>query len=104
MQRFRLSPVFRKHLPDLVAGAAVFAIMVGLTGWHVGIALASDGTLGADMDRNASAVLLAGAVAAMAVFNLAFFRHLRRVHAGSGTSSPRPTSAPQGYRPPTSEG
>ncbi len=81
MQRLRLSPVFRKHLPDLVAGAAVFALMVGLTGWHIGIALASDGSLAADMDRNASAVLLAGAVAAMAVFNMAFFRHLRRVHA-----------------------
>lgn len=80
MKRLRLSPVFRKHLPDLVAGIAVFALMVGLTGWHVGIALASDGSVAAQMDRNASAVLLAGAVAAMAVFNTAFFRHLCRVH------------------------
>lgn len=81
MKRLKLSPVFRKHLPDLVAGIAVFGIMMGLTGWHLGIALASDGTLGADMDRNASAVLLTGAVTAMAVFNLAFIRHLCRVHA-----------------------
>lgn len=81
MERQKLSPIFRKHLPDLVAGLAVFGIMVALTGWHVGIALASDGSIGAEMDRNASAVLLAGAVAAMAVFNVAFFRHLRRVHA-----------------------
>lgn len=95
MQRVRLSPIFRKHLPDLVAGLTVFAIMVGLTGWHVGIALASDGSVAADMDRNASALLLAGAVAAMAVFNLAFFRHLRRVHV-----APRKSAGQSGGRPP----
>jgi hypothetical protein len=33
------------------------------------------------MDRNASALLLAGAFAAMAVFNVAFVRHLRRAYA-----------------------
>jgi predicted RNA methylase len=80
MARIRVSPLFRRHLPDLVAGLAVFAIMVALTGWHVGIAIASDGSVGADMDHNASALLLAGAFAAMAVFNLAFVRHIRRAY------------------------
>jgi hypothetical protein len=63
--------------------------MVGLTGWHVGIALASDGSAAAQMDRNASAVLLAGAFAAIAVFNMAFFRHLVRVHSGSAKGASR---------------
>lgn len=91
MKHLRLSPVFRKHLPDLVAGIAVFTLMVGLTGWHVGIALASDGSVAAQMDRNASAVLLAGAVAAMAVFNTAFFRHLCRVHGARAKAMSRPS-------------
>jgi hypothetical protein len=82
MTRFHASPRFRRHLPDLLAGLAVFALMVGLTGWHIGIASASDGkTLAAALDRNASAVLLAGAFAAMTVFNVAFVRHLRRAYA-----------------------
>lgn len=76
------SPHFRKHLPDLLAGLVVFLLMLGLTGWHIGIAIASDGTsVGAALDRNASALLLAGAFAAMAVFNVAFVRHLRRAYA-----------------------
>lgn len=82
MSRKEVSPQFRKHLPDLLAGLAVFALMLALTGWHIGIAMASDGkTLGAALDRNASALLLAGAFAAMAVFNVAFVRHLRRAYA-----------------------
>jgi hypothetical protein len=89
MTRFRTSRIFRRHLPDLVAGLAVFALMVALTGWHLGIAAAYDGTsIGASMDKNASAVLLAGAFAAMAVFNVAFVRHLRRAYA-----APRKTAA-----------
>jgi len=82
MARFKVSPLFRRHLPDLVAGLAVFALMVGLTGWHIGIAIASDGSVGTDLDQNASTLLLAGAFAAMAVFNMAFVRHLRRAYAG----------------------
>lgn len=81
MTRFHASPRFRRRLPDLIAGLTVFALMVGLTGWHIGIATASDGTLAASLDRNASAVLLAGAFAAMTVFNVAFVRHLRRAYA-----------------------
>lgn len=82
MQRSEQSPHFRKHLPDLLAGLAVFAMMLGLMGWHIGIAAASDGkTIGAALDRNASALLLAGALAAMTIFNVAFVRHLRRVYA-----------------------
>ncbi len=80
MQHNEASPTFRKHVPDLVAGLVVFAVMVGLTGWHVGIAAASDGTVGASLDKNASALLLAGAFAAMAVFNVAFVRHIRRAY------------------------
>lgn len=82
MPRKDVSPQFRKHLPDLLAGLAVFALLLALTGWHIGIAAASDTrSLGAVMDRNASALLLAGAFAAMAVFNVAFVRHLRRAYA-----------------------
>jgi uncharacterized membrane protein YbhN (UPF0104 family) len=95
MSRFHASPRFRRHLPDLVAGLAVFALMVALTGWHLGIVSASDGTtLAATMDRNASAVLLAGAFAAMTVFNVAFVRHLRRAYAPrSRRSAGRPRSS-----------
>lgn len=82
MVRNEVSPKVRRHLPDLLAGMAVFALLLALMGWHIGIAAASDSTsLGASMDRNASALLLAGALAAMAVFNVAFVRHLRRVYA-----------------------
>jgi hypothetical protein len=81
MLRNEVSPQFRKHLPDLLAGLAVFVLMLVLTGWHIGIAFASDGTsLGAALDRNASALLLAGAFAAMAIFNVAFVRHLHRAY------------------------
>ncbi len=81
MKSTKGSPYFRRRLPDLVAGLAVFALMVGLMSWHIGIAAASDGSLASNLDRNASAVLLAGAFAAMAVFNVAFFRHLCRAYA-----------------------
>ncbi len=80
MTRTKASPHFRRHLPDIVAGVGVFALMVGLTGWHIGIAAASDGSVAKTLDRNASAVLLAGAFAAMAIFNVAFFRHLCRAY------------------------
>lgn len=82
MSRNHVSPIFRRHLPDLVAGLAVFALLIGLIGWHIGIAVADDGSGAlARLDRNASAVLLAGAFGAMAVFNVAFVRHLRRAYA-----------------------
>jgi len=81
MKHLTNSPIFRNHLPDLVAGLAVFALMIALTGWHIAIALsARSASVGANLDQNASAILLAGALAAMAVFNLAFFRHLCRVY------------------------
>ena len=77
-----VSPRFRKHLPDVLAGLAVFALLAGLTGWHIGIAAASDGSsVGAALDKNASAVLLTVAFSAIAVFNVAFVRHLRRAYA-----------------------
>lgn len=75
------SPRFRTHLPDLLAGLAVCMLMVGLTVWHAGIAIASDGSAAASLDRNASAVLLTGACMAMVVFNVAFVRHLRQAYA-----------------------
>jgi hypothetical protein len=89
MARFHASPRFRRHLPDLLAGLAVFGLMVALTGWHIGIASASDGSLAANLDRNASAVLLAGAFAAMTVFNVAFVRHLRRAYAAPARTGGR---------------
>lgn len=99
MQRNEVSPHFRKHLPDLVAGLAVFALMLGLTGWHIGIAAASDGsTVSAALDRNASAVLLAGAFSAMVVFNVAFVRHLRRAYIRPRRSAQRQTLR-SGQRP-----
>jgi hypothetical protein len=81
MAELKRSPQFRRHLPDLIAGLAIFTLLLGLIGWHVGIAAASDGSLGSKLDRNASALLLAGSFAAMAVFNMAFVRHLRRAYA-----------------------
>ncbi|HYD16036.1 MAG TPA: hypothetical protein VEA77_06515 [Hyphomicrobium sp.] len=81
MTRNKFSPLVRRHLPDLLAGLAVFALLIGLMGWHIGIAVAADGTAGAVLDQNASVLLLAGAFAAMAVFNMAFFRHIRRAYA-----------------------
>jgi formate hydrogenlyase subunit 4 len=93
MSRKEVSPQFRKHLPDLLAGLAVFALMLALTGWHMGIAAASSGSsFAAAMDRNATALLLAGAFAAMAVFNVAFVRHLRRAY------SPRKPALPHHAR------
>lgn len=93
MPRNEASPHFRKHLPDLLAGLAVFLLLIGLTGWHVGIAAASDATVGASLDRNASVVLLAGAFMAMVVFNVAFVRHLRRAY-----TVPRKAAARAGTR------
>lgn len=81
MTRFRMSSRQRKHLPDLIAGLAVLGLLLGLMAWHVGIILGIDGSAMAEVDWNASMILLAGAFAAMAVFNMAFYRHLSRVHA-----------------------
>lgn len=81
MTRFRLSPRQRKHLPDLIAGLAVVGLLLGLMAWHVGIVLGIDGSVVAGVDWNASMILLAGAFGAMAVFNMAFYRHLSRVRA-----------------------
>ncbi len=87
MPRKDVSPRFRKHLPDFLAGIGVFALLLALRGWHIGSAAAA-GTrsLGAAMDSNASALLLAGAFAAMAVFNVAFVRYLRRTYAPRRTA------------------
>lgn len=90
MPRNEISPHFRKHLPDLLAGLAVFALLIGLTVWHLGIAASSGGSVGAALDRNASAVLLAGAVTAIVVFNIAFVGHLRRAYAGAHRADTRP--------------
>lgn len=81
MTRIRLSSGQRKHLPDLVAGLAVVALLLALIGWHIGIVLGVDGSVVAGVDWNASVLLLAGAFVAMAVFNMAFYRHLSRVQA-----------------------
>jgi hypothetical protein len=89
MPRHEVTPRFRKHLPDLLAGLAVFALLIGLTAWHVGIAATSGGSVGAALDRNASAVLLAGAVTAIVVFNVAFVGHLRRAYAGPRKAAAR---------------
>ena len=95
MSRNEVSPHSRRHLSDLLAGLAVFAVMIGLTGWHIGIAAAADGSsIGAALDRNASAVLLAGAFSAMVVFNLAFVRHLRRAYAPPRKTGARTCSRP----------
>ncbi len=81
MPRNDVSPQVRKHLPDLLAGLAVFALLLAVTGGPIGPAAAADTqSLGAVMDHDASALLLAGAFAAMAVFNVAFVRHLRRAY------------------------
>ncbi|WP_072394543.1 hypothetical protein [Hyphomicrobium sp. CS1GBMeth3] len=90
MPRKDLSPHFRKHLPDLLAGLAVFALLAGLTAWHLGIAASSGTSAGAMLDRNASAVLLAGAVTAIVVFNVAFVGHLRRAYATTSKTGARP--------------
>lgn len=90
MPRNEVSPRFRKHLPDLLAGLAVFALLIGLTVWHLGIAANSGGSIGASLDRNASAVLLSGAVTAIVVFNIAFVGHLRRAYAGNRKADARP--------------
>jgi len=80
MMRFEIPPTFRRHLPDVLAGLAVFAFVVALMGWHPGIALAAGSPTTTSLDRNATAVLLAGTFAAMTVFNVAFFRHLCRAY------------------------
>lgn len=89
MPRKDVSPQFRKHLPDLLAGLAVFALLVGLTAWHLGIATSAGASTGALLDRNASAVLLAGAVTAIVIFNVAFVGHLRRAYANTRNSAGR---------------
>lgn len=81
MMRIRLTSAQRKHLPDLVAGLAIVALLLALIGWHIGIVLGLDGSVVAGVDWNASMVLLAVAFIAMTVFNTAFYRHLSRVRA-----------------------
>ncbi|HRN88444.1 hypothetical protein [Hyphomicrobium sp.] len=81
MTRIRLTNAQRKHLPDLVAGLAIMALLLALIGWHIGIVLGVDGSVVAGVDWNASMALLAVAFIAMTVFNMAFFRHLSRVRA-----------------------
>jgi uncharacterized membrane protein len=93
MSRKEVAPQPRKHLPDLLAGLAVFALLIVLAAWHLGIA-ASEASVGANVDRNASVVLVAVAIAAMVVFNVAFVRHLRQAYAAPRKAgvrnSPRP--------------
>lgn len=81
MTRFRISPAHRKHLPDLVAGFAVVALLLALLAWHIDISMQLGGSVAASSDWNASAVLVAGAILAIAVFNIAFLRHLSRAYA-----------------------
>jgi len=81
MMCFTIPKVYRRHLPDILAGFAVFACVVGLMVWHLGVALAAGPSLMSTLDGNATVLLLAGAFAAMTIFNVAFLRHLRRAYA-----------------------
>ena len=101
MRHFRLSAKQRKHLPDIIAGLAVVGLLLGLMAWHVGIVLGLGGPAETGVDRNASIILLIGAFMAMAVFNMAFYRHLSRVHAADRRRLARaPQSAIQRRKPP----
>lgn len=71
----------RRFVPDALTGFAVFALVFGLAGGHAGFAHAADFSFAAKVDHRASILLLAGTFAAMAVFNLAIFRHLCRTYA-----------------------
>lgn len=93
MTPFRISPVHRKHLPDLIAGFAVVALLLALLAWHIGISMQIGGSVAASGDWNASAVLVAGAVMAIAVFNIAFLRHLSRAYAAPRKDAARRRAA-----------
>jgi hypothetical protein len=80
MRSFRVSPIFRRHLPDILAGVAAFAFVVALTGGRLGSAMAGVSSIGADLDGHGTILLLAGALAAMTACNVAFFRHLVRAY------------------------
>ena len=101
MTRFRISPAHRKHLPDLVAGLSVLVLLLVLMTWHVGIAMESGGSVRASLDWNASAVLVAGAFAAMTVFNMAFFRHISRVYTAPRKAAARRRALRSGRGPRT---
>ncbi|WP_333793515.1 hypothetical protein [Hyphomicrobium sp.] len=91
MSRHDVSFQLRKHLPDLLVGLATFALLAGVTVWCLGLGASFDKAVAASLDRNASVALLAGAVTAIVVFNVAFVGHLRRAYAmarGDQAASP----------------
>lgn len=98
MPRHDVSFQLRKHLPDLLVGLATLALLAGVTVWCLGLGTSLDNAIGASLDQNASAALLAGAVTAIVVFNVAFVGHLRRAYAmAARDQAASPPPFPEGH-------
>jgi hypothetical protein len=89
MQQLNASQRFRRFVPDVLVGIAVFALVLTLAGGSSGVVQAADFSIAAKVEHHASVLLLAGTLAAVAAFNLAIFRHLCRAYAAPRRAAAR---------------
>lgn len=75
------SLTFRKVIPDVLAGLAVFVLIVGLSCTATPVS-ASESTsiFGSHVSHREAVILLASGFAAMVALNVAVFRHLIRAY------------------------
>jgi uncharacterized membrane protein len=75
------SLTFRKVIPDVLAGLAVFVLIVGLSCGATSVS-ASESTsiFGSHVSHRETVILLASGLAAMVALNVAVFRHLIRAY------------------------
>jgi hypothetical protein len=82
MEQTTPSLTFRKVIPDMLAGVAVFALIVGLSCGSTSVfAAESSSMFGSHVSHRETVILLAGGLAAMVALNVAVFRHLIRAYA-----------------------
>ena len=89
MEQTTPSLTFRKVIPDMLAGIAVFALIVGLSCGSTSVfASESSSMFGSHVSHRETVILLAGGLAAMVALNVAVFRHLIRAYVAPRRAAP----------------
>lgn len=89
---------FRKVFPDVLAGLAAFALIVGLSCGATSVSASENASaFGSYMNHRETVILLAAGFAAMVALNVAVFRHLMRAYVAPRRAARRRTERPHEF-------
>lgn len=98
MEQTTPSLTFRKVIPEVLAGIAVFVLIVGLSCLATPVSAAESSSMfGAHVSHRETVILLAGGFAAMVALNVAVFRHLLRAYAAPRRAAHRRALKSDGF-------